>query len=149
MYNYWSGEANYLYRKSDLKIDGNGRSADLAAHTHIITGDILAHFRPKGASIRPFVSFGGGVKLMVGTGNENPNQPLGSLAALTATNETLPVGEVGAGVKIQLSKMVRLRVQVRDFISRKPQDVIATAPGATLSGMSNDILATVALGLTW
>ncbi|MEQ1946824.1 MAG: outer membrane beta-barrel protein [Bryobacteraceae bacterium] len=149
MYRYWSGEANYLYRRSDFKIEGNGKSATLDGHTHLITGDILAHFRPRGSRIRPFVSFGGGVKLMVGTGNENPSQPLGTLAALTATTETLPVGEIGAGVKIQLSKMLRLRVQVRDFISGKPQDVIATAPGSTLSGFSNDILGTVSLGLTW
>ncbi|MEQ1883422.1 MAG: outer membrane beta-barrel protein [Bryobacteraceae bacterium] len=149
MYRYWSGEANYLYRRSDLKMEGNGKSSTLDGHTHLITGDILAHFRPRGARIRPFVSFGGGIKLMVGTGNEGI-QPLGNtLAALTATNETMPVGEVGAGVKIQLSKMVRLRLQVRDFISGKPNDVISTVPGATMSGFSNDILGTVSLGLTW
>ena len=87
MYKYWSGEASYIYRKSNLKIDGNGKSADLAAHTHLITGDILAHFRPKGASIRPFVSFGGGIKLIAGTGNENPSQPLGNLRSEEHTSE--------------------------------------------------------------
>jgi len=158
MYRYWSGEANYLYRNSHLKLDSNGTAEDFAAHMHLITGDMLAHFAPKGSRFRPFVSFGGGIKLMVGTGDESRPQPLGAcgttnnpkcFAALTATNEVLPVGEVGAGVKFQVSKMFRVRLQVRDFISPKPKDVISTGPGATLSGISNDIIATVGLGLTW
>lgn len=149
MYNYWSGEANYLYRKSDFKLEGGGKSVDFAGHTHLITGDLLAHFTPRGSRFRPFVSFGGGVKLVVGTGQESANQPLGNLAALTATNEVLPVGEIGGGVKFQVSKMVRIRLQVRDYLSTKPKDIIATAPGATLTGFSNDLVGTISLGLTW
>ena len=97
-YRYWSGEVNYLYREGDLKLSGNGQSARFAAHTHLITGDFLAHFRPRGAHIRPFVSFGGGVEVMEGTGQEAFNQPLGNLAALTATREVLPVGEAGHAI---------------------------------------------------
>ena len=89
MYRYWSGEANYLFRTGDFKVEGGGRSATMAAHTHIITGDILAHFRPKGARIRPFISFGGGVEVLQGTGQESANQPLGNLVALTATRRPL------------------------------------------------------------
>ena len=47
MYRYWSGEASYLYRAGDLKLDGSGKSASFGAHTHLITGDFLAHFRPR------------------------------------------------------------------------------------------------------
>ena len=157
-YRYWSGEASYLYRDSHLKLESNGTNEDFPAHMHLITGDILAHFRPTGARIRPFVSFGGGIKVMVGSGDESKPQPLGAcgaaiapkcFAALTATTEVLPVGEVGAGVKVQVSKMFQVRLQVRDYLSQKPKDLIATGPGATLSGISNDILATVSLGLTW
>ena len=75
MYRYWSGEANYLYRAGDLKLDGSGKSASFGAHTHLITGDILAHFRPRGAKIRPFISFGGGVEIMQGTGTESATTP--------------------------------------------------------------------------
>src|ERR1022692_4628294 len=49
MYRYWSGEATYLYRAGDLKLAGSGQSASFGAHTHLITGDFLAHFRPRGA----------------------------------------------------------------------------------------------------
>ena len=84
MYRYWSGEVNYLYRVGDLKLAGNGQSVTFGAHTHLITGDFLAHFRPREARIRPFISFGGGIEIMEGTGQEAFNQPLGNLAALTA-----------------------------------------------------------------
>jgi len=149
MYRYWSGEVNYLYREGDLKLSGNGQSARFAAHTHLITGDFLAHFKPRGAHIRPFVSFGGGIEVMEGTGQEAFNQPLGNLAALTATREVLPVGEVGAGVKVQLASHLQLRVQVRDYISQAPHEVIAPAPGARLSGIRQDILGTAAIAVTW
>ncbi len=149
MYRYWSGEATYLYRDGSLKLSGNGQSASFAAHTHLITGDFLAHFKPRGAHIRPFVSFGGGIEVMEGTGQEQFNQPLGNLAALTATREVLPVGEVGAGVKVRMANHLQLRVQVRDYISQAPHEVIAPAPGAKLSGLRQDIIGTVALGLVW
>ena len=148
-YRFWSGEANYLYRDGNLKLSGNGKSASFSAHTHLITGDFLAHFKPRGAHIRPFISFGGGIEVMEGTGQESFNQPLGNLAALTATREVLPVGEIGAGVKVRLANHLLLRVQARDYISKAPHEVIAPAPGARLSGIRQDIIGTAALALTW
>jgi len=149
MYRYFSGEANYLYRTGDLKLQGAGQNVSFGAHTHLITGDILAHFRPVGSRIRPFVSFGGGIEILQGTGQESATQPLGNLAALTATREVLPVGAAGIGVKIKVSKHLLVRVQVRDYISQTPNDVIAPAPGASLSGLRQDVIGTGALGLTW
>ena len=148
-YRYWGGEINYLYRMSNFKLSGNGKSVEFGGHTHIITGDFLAHFRPTGARIRPYISFGGGVEVIQGTGAESATQPLGNLAALTQTREVLPVGEAGAGVKVQLTRHVRLRVQVRDFITSSPNEVIAPAPGASLSGIVNDIVGMGTLALTW
>jgi hypothetical protein len=149
MYRYWSGEATYLYRAGDVKLEGSGKSVSFGAHTHLITGDFLAHLRPRGARVRPFVSFGGGVEVMEGTGQESATQPLGNLAALTATREVLPVGEAGVGVKFQLSRHLRLRVQVRDYFSQAPHDVIAPAPGASLSGIRQDVIGMGALAVTW
>src|SRR5579863_1892616 len=149
MYPFWSGEATYLYRDGNLKLSGNNQSASLSAHTHLITGDFLAHFKPRGAHIRPFISFGGGIEIMEGTGQESFRQPLGNLAALTATREVLPVGEIGAGVKVRLADHLQLRVQARDYISQAPHEVVAPVPGAKLAGIRQDIIATVALGFVW
>jgi hypothetical protein len=148
-YRYFGGELNYLYRMSDLKLEGNGKSVQFGAHTHIITGDFLAHFRPYGSRVRPYISFGGGIEIIEGTGAESATQPLGNLAALTHTRELLAVGEAGAGVKVQLSRHVRVRVQVRDFISAAPNQVITPAPGASIGGIVNDIVGMGTLALTW
>ncbi len=150
MYKFWSGEVRYLYRFDDLKLSsGNVTTPNFGAHTHIVTADFLGHFRPKGSTFRPFIAFGGGAKVMVGSGIESAGQPLGSFAALTATHETLPVGDVGGGVKIDLHKNLRLRVEMRDYISPAPNKVIAPAPGASMGGVLNDFQGMVGLSLTW
>ena len=147
---HFSGEVNYLYRLSDFKLQSANQSVTFGGHTHLITGDFLAHFRPLGARVRPYISFGGGIEALQGTGKESATQPLGNLAALTATREVLPVGEAGVGVKVQLSNRIRLRFQVRDYISSPPHDVIAPAPNASFqSSIVNDIMATGGIGLTW
>jgi hypothetical protein len=59
------------------------------------------------------------------------------------------VGEAGVGVKVQLAHHLRLRVQVRDYFSKAPHDVIAPAPGASLSGIRQDVIGMGALAFTW
>ncbi len=150
MYNYWSGELRYLYRFDNLKLSqGDIKAPNFSAHTHIITADFLGHFRPRGSKTRPFLAFGGGAKVMVGTGIESAGQPLGNFAALTATHEVLPVADIGAGIKMDLHKNVRFRVEMRDYISPAPNKVIAPAPGASLGGVLNDIQGLIAFSLTW
>jgi hypothetical protein len=150
MYKFWSGELRYLYRFDDLQLSsGKIKAPDFSAHTHIITADFLGHFRPKGSHVRPFIAFGGGAKFMVGSGIESAGQPLGNFAALTATHEILPVADIGGGVKIDLHKNLRLRLEMRDYVSPAPNKVIAPAPGASLGGVMNDIQGMVAFSLTW
>ncbi|SRR5579883_268485 len=148
-YRYWSGEARYLYQYSDAKVESGSVETSFAAHTHILTGDFLGHFRPTGAKIRPFIIFGGGVKIIVGTGAESAGQPLGNFAALTHTHETLGVGDIGAGFKYNVGKHYRIRAEVHDYIGHAPSQVIAVAPGASMSGISNDIIATGSMAVTW
>jgi len=150
MYNYWSGEVRYLYRFDNLKLSsGNIKAANFSAHTHIITADFLGHFRERGARMRPFIAFGGGAKVFVGTGIESAAQPLGNLAALTATRETVGMVDVGAGIKMNLRNHVRFRVEMRDYISPAPKNLIAPAPGASLRGILNDIQGLVGISATW
>ena len=150
MYKFWSGELRYIYRFDDLQLSsGKITAPSFSAHTHIITADFLGHFRPKGSSVRPFVAFGGGIKVMVGSGIESAGQPLGNFAALTATHEILPVADIGGGVKINLHKNLRLRVEMRDYLSPAPNNVIAPAPGSRLGGVLNDLQGMVGLSLTW
>jgi hypothetical protein len=150
MYDYWSGEIRYLYRFDNLKLSsGNIKAANFSAHTHIVTADFLGHFRPRGSHVRPFIAFGGGAKIMVGTGIESAGQLLGNFAAFTATHEILPTADIGAGIKWDLRKNLRFRVEARDYISHVPNKVIAPAPGASLGGVMNDIQGMVGFSLTW
>lgn len=144
-YKYIGGEVQYLYRYSDLRLSSGGTNVDFAAHTNIVDGGIVIHFRPREAHIRPFIAAGGGVMVLEGTGAESAFQKLGNFAALTATRQTLPIVDVGAGIKVNLQRHVRLRFEVRDYISGTPNKVIAPAPGASISGWLNDILASASV----
>ena len=136
---HWSGEARYLYRYSDLNLSSGSTSVDFAAHTHIITGDILGHLRPRSARIRPFVAVGGEIKIIDATGVESASQPLGNIAALTHTQEFHPVADFGVGVKLNVSKYMRVRLEVRDYMSPPLNKVITPAPGGSIGGWMNDI----------
>jgi hypothetical protein len=59
------------------------------------------------------------------------------------------VADIGGGVKIDLHKNLRLRLEMRDYVSPAPNKVIAPAPGASLGGVMNDIQGMVAFSVTW
>lgn len=149
-YKYLGGEIRYLYRSSTMKLSSGGTTAEFDAHTQIVHMDLLGNLTPSDARIRPFVAAGAGVKLIEGTGTESSFQPLHDLAALTKTRQVLPMGDVGGGVKVSLRRHVRIRFEVRDYLSPRPDKVIAAAPGVQLGGsLMHDILALAALSYTW
>jgi len=149
MYKLLGGELRYEYRPGDLKVSGNGGEAAFSGEAHVIHYDFLLHFAPTGSHVRPFVAAGGGVKIYRGTGSDQASQGLSRLALLTNTHETKGLGSVGAGVKIQASRKVGLRLEVHDFITPFPKQVIAPAPGAKISGLLHDIVVMAGLALTF
>ena len=146
---HWGGELRYMYRFSDLKLASGGTEVDFGAHTHIITGDLLRYFAPRASAVRPYVSFGGGVRILVGTGKESAAQPLGEFAALTATRELLVMGDAGVGVKVRLSTHANLRLEVRDYVGAAPNKVIAPNAGSKIGGVLNDVIAQAIVSYTW
>jgi len=148
-YSYWGGEVHYLYRQSDLKLSSGGTSAHLAGNTNILNADILWHLRPRESPLRPFLLFGAGMKFLDGTGAPSASQPLGNFAALTNTRETIPVADVGGGVKINFHTRWQFRAEVHDYIGPAPHKVIAAAPGASLSSWLNDIIGTASIVYRW
>ena len=148
-FNHFGGEIRYLYRSSTMKLSSGGTTVEFGAHTQIVNMDLLGYFPPADARVRAFVAIGGGVKLIQGTGTEASYQPLHDVAALTKTLQVQPTGDVGAGVKISLSRHLRMRVEVRDYVSMKPDKVIAAAPGFQMAGLLHDIMGLAALSYTW
>ncbi len=140
LYSRFSGELRYTVDFSDLRISGSGDSATFKGQTHSIHYDILAYARPRGARVRPFALAGGGMRDFRGVGTESPYQALSSFALLTKTSQWMPVVTFGGGIKYAMAARVLLRLEVLDYFSRFPTQVIAPAPGAHLSGWLNNLV---------
>jgi hypothetical protein len=138
-----------MFEQNDLKLSSGGTSASFGAQSHAVHYDFLVHATPLGSSMRPYVAFGGGVKFYRGTGTEVAVQPLGNIALLTKTNEVKGLLSVGGGVKFQLSSRVLIRLDVHDYITPFPVNLIAPASGSTApSGWVNNIVATAGVSFT-
>jgi len=135
-----SGELGYTYHFSDLQISGSGQSASFSGVTHSMYYDIQVHGRATRSRWQPFAAAGGGVRVFRGVGTETPYQPLSSFALLTKTQQWMPMVTFGGGVKCAIAPRVRLRFEIRDYLTRFPTQVIAPAPGAHLSGWLHDFV---------
>lgn len=142
---YWSGEVRYLHRWDNLSLSSAGTTVKFRGHSDIVHADFLRHFARRGSMVRPFIAAGGGVRFLSGTGDESAAQPLGSYAALTATRETLPMIDAALGIRIKGRKGAEVRFEVRDYMSPAPSKVITVAPGGSLGGWFNDVVASGSL----
>ncbi len=134
VYNKVAGEIRYSFLKNDAKLTSGSAQALFGANAHAIHYDVLLHATGVDSKIRPFVAVGGGIKVYQGTGREVVAQPLGNLAFLTKTSEYKPMATFGAGVKLNVSKRIGFRVEVKDYFSQFPKEVIAPASGSKLNG---------------
>jgi hypothetical protein len=144
-----SGEIRYLFRDSDLRLSSGGTGVRFAGESHTVHYDMLVAPGRKGASFRPFLAFGGGVKVYRGTGKEQSRQPLSDLAALTRTLEVRPLISLGAGVSHAIGKSLRLRIEVRDYVTPFPKQVVAPNPAARLTGWLHDLLPMAGLSIVF
>ena len=149
MYKYIGGEIRYTYQKQDMKLSGNGQEATFAGNSQAIHYDLLLHATPRNAHVRPYVAVGGGVKYYSGTGNESSVQPLSDIAVLTRTSQWVGLVSFGGGVKIALSHGITFRVDVHDYLTPFPKDVIAPAPGSSVSGWLNNLVPTAGITFTF
>jgi hypothetical protein len=140
------GEVRYMYRASNLKVEGGGQVAGMKAESHLIHYDILYHSSSRESRVRLFVAGGGGVRVYRGTGDEHAFQPAGGFALLTHTQQVKGLISVGGGVKIALGRRGLLRLEFRDYMTPFPQDVVAPPPGADIKGWLHDFVPMVGLG---
>ena len=89
------------------------------------------------------------MKMFTGTGQEPEVQPLSNIGLLTKTSQVEPLVSVGGGVKISLSPAVQLRLEAHDFLSPFPKNVIAPAPGSTISGWLQDFVVMAGLSFSF
>ena len=132
------GEFRYDFEDAGLKLSSGGTSTSFAGHTHAVHYDFLVHLTSSEANIRPFVAAGAGVKLYTGSGAQTDVQPLQNLAFLTQTSQVEPMVSIGGGVKFHISRSTQLRIDIHDYISPFPKNVIAPAAGSKISGWVQD-----------
>src|SRR6266849_2397689 len=122
-------EFGYAYSRSKLGIVGAPDQVGTPVHQGFY--DFLVYGLPEGSPVRPFVAGGGQFSTFVPPG-----------ASVTyGTGTTKYGGNFGAGVKVRLTSMFLLRIDVRDYVTTKPFDLIGK------SGALHQIEASAGLGL--
>ncbi len=144
------GELRYDYEHSDLKLSSNGTSVNFGgAQTNAIHYDMVLRFASHEARVSPFIVAGAGIKGYTGTGKEEVFQPLSNIALLTKTTQFKPLISVGGGIKFQVASNVQFRVEVHDFLTPFPNQVIVPALGSKIGGWLSDFTATAGLSFSF
>jgi len=136
----WSGELRYDYGMGDLALSSGSTQATFAARTQQFHYDIMWHATTSESRIRPYLAVGAGVKLYQGTGTQVAYQPLSNVALLTQQQDLTPLVSAGGGVKFQISRHVQLRLDVHDYLTPFPKNVITPNVGAKSGGWLQDIV---------
>ena len=145
--NNWGGELRYNYQRGALKLSQGSTQATFGADSHAIHYDFLYHFKDDEYNVRPFVAVGAGIKMFRGSGPETVSQPLSRIALLTKAQDLVGMLSVGAGFKVRLRENVQLRVDVHDYMTPFPKEVIVPVAGGG-KGWMNDIVPMVGLSFT-
>ena len=142
----WGGELRYSYGLGDARLKQGSTEATFGAETHTINYSFLYYTRPSESTTRPFFDAGAGIKFYRGTGTEAVNQPLFQYALLTKAGDLTAMFSVGGGIKKKLGTHAWLRLDVHDYMSPFPKQVITPNFGANVSGWMHDIVPMVAIG---
>ena len=142
---HWGGEIRYSYGLGDAQLKQGSTTAVFGAETHTITYSFMRYLKPSESTTRPFLDAGAGIKFYRGTGTEAVTQPLSQYALLTQAGDLTGVVSVGGGVKIKLGTHAWLRLDVHDYMSPFPKQVITPNFGASAGGWMHDIVPMVAI----
>ena len=145
---HWGGELRFDFQRGDLQLSQGGTQAAFGAQSYAMHYDVMYHFAPNGARIRPFVALGAGVKIYQGTGTEVVYQALSQFALLTKDQDVAPLISGGFGIKMQLSEHMQLRAEIHDFATPFPKKVITPNAGAKVGGWLQDFVPMVGISYT-
>jgi hypothetical protein len=145
---HWSGELRYDYGMGDLALNSGSTTATFAARTQQFHYDLMWHVTSSESRIRPYVAVGAGIKLYQGTGAQVAYQPLSNFALLTQQQDLTPLVSAGGGVKIQLAPHVQIRLDVHDYLTPFPKNVITPNTGAKVGGWLQDFVPMIGISYT-
>jgi len=132
---YVSGAFSYLYHDGHPFLEAPGVKTDIQGQSHALTMELLFHFKPRGARLRPFVAGGIGAKDYVIAGPAPFPQPIPQVALLTTNDVWKVVFTVGGGVQYLLRPHVLLKAEFRDYLTTFPRQQIVPAPHNTARGI--------------
>lgn len=141
----YGGEIRYGFQRNPAKLSAGSTNLNFGANSHQLTYDFLIYPGSNRSKVRPFILAGGGLRGYQGTGKEQALQPLLQYAALTKSNQWLPMINFGGGVKWDLSDRVVLRFEVRDSVSQFPDNVILPVPPYKKPGMIHNIMPSIGI----
>jgi hypothetical protein len=145
----WGGEMRYDYQMGALSLERGSSSATLAAQSHALHYDVLWHATRRGSKVRPFLAAGAGIKVFRATGQPSVVQPLSQYALLTHGNELKAMLSLGAGVKWQIANSLQLRLEVHDYITPFPKELIAPNVGSSAPSILQNIVPMLAIAYTF
>jgi hypothetical protein len=149
MYQHIGGEVRYTFLQNVMKLNSGSTEATFGSQAHAIHYDFLIHAKGLDSPVRPYVAFGGGIKYYRGTGAEQTFQPLGNIAILTKTSDTKGLASVGGGVKLKMTDKIWLRLDVHDYLTPFPKNIIAPNSGSSVGGWMNNIVGTGGITFTF
>jgi hypothetical protein len=127
----WGGELRYDYQMGDLELSHSSTQATFAARSQDVHYDFLCHFTGGESRVQPFVAVGAGIKIYQGTGTQVLYQPLSNIALLTQAQDLVPMASAGAGLKFKLAPHMMLRLDVHDYLTPFPKQVITPVTNKT------------------
>jgi outer membrane protein W len=142
----FGGELRYDHESGDLKLSSDGTTVKFGSQSNAVHYDVVVNFAPSESAVRPFIAAGAGVKWFSGTGAEQVYQPLSNIAVFSDVRDLRALVSIGAGVKFNIAKSVLLRLEVHDYLTPFPSTLIAPAPGSSVGGWVNDLVAEVGIG---
>ncbi len=145
IYSRLSGELHYGLYDSDLKLSSAGSSATFSGVAQVVYYDLVLHTN-RASRTQFFVAGGGGMKLFDGTGREQAYQPLSQFGYFTKTHSIKPMGDVGVGLRYALTARLSLRLELHDYLTGFPTQVLTPAPGTHYGSILQDFVPTVGLG---
>jgi hypothetical protein len=135
LFDHFSGEFRYVYHGGDTFLSSGSTEGAVQAQSHAVLYDVLLHWKPRTARIRPFAAGGVGAKYYDTTGRIPSPQPLPRIASLTSQSQWKPLFDFGAGVKLRIADGVVVSGDFRDYITAFPERLFSPASGATRPGM--------------
>jgi hypothetical protein len=149
LYRHLAGQIRYTFQFDDLRIASGGQEATFKGQTHSVHYDLMLLGAKPEAHVRPYVLVGGGARIYCGTGTEQETQNLIEFAALTHTRQTKPLITFGGGLKAKLGRRSFVYIEVRDYLTQFPKDVIAPVPPAKASNWIHTITPQIGLSFTF